>query len=187
MQRFPRSPTQVITPIEQYQPSDVERAWLAGMYEGEGSLVAVKRPQRRSIYPSLSVYSTDLDVVQKFGRLVGFGKIHGPYWQRLATKPIWRWNANGWCSIRTFLLLVGEHLCMRRRNRFDEVLSQDPDLTMSQTCGSDSQRGYMQHIRAGESPCRGCRRAHAAHMIEYRDRKNPNRTKRVMATAQNRE
>lgn len=169
--------------FEPHQPTAIERAWLAGMFDGEGCLCVRKQTtaKRRRFYPILTVHSTDLDIVQKFGRFTGFGRVHGPYWSKYSTKPLWRWSANGWRSLREMWGLIGEHLSKRRTATFVVALDQDPDLTASQSCSAPSRGGYFRHRSHGEDPCSACRRAHAAYQASYRDQKDPRRARQRAA------
>ena len=51
-------------------------AWAAGLFEGEGSIVTdSSQPNARSIRMEM----TDQDVMERFLRIVGYGKLNGPY------------------------------------------------------------------------------------------------------------
>jgi hypothetical protein len=95
--------------------------WAAGLFEGEGSIVI--RPSRigsKSGNLTVSLVSTDKDVVRWFHRVVGFGKIRGPY-QYGKNKPYWQWSAenDAGCSVLIELL---PYLCSRRKKRAKEAL-----------------------------------------------------------------
>lgn len=72
--------------------TDAEIAWAAGLFEGEGTVALVRgKPPKQWVNLRMQVWSTDLDVLEKFQRIVG-GKIYGPYAPKgLGTKPIWTW------------------------------------------------------------------------------------------------
>lgn len=66
---------------------DVEKAWLAGLLEGEGSFFSRVREDTRFTPPSIAVYftasmvTTDRDVAARAACLMG-AKLYGPYKQR---------------------------------------------------------------------------------------------------------
>lgn len=67
---------------------DEMRAWAAGLFEGEGSVVPVKGGVR------LQLKMTDEDVVRRFCAIVG-GTVYGPYSYDDIRKPAWAWTSDG--------------------------------------------------------------------------------------------
>ena len=67
-------------------PTEAELGWIAGFFDGEGH-VSYKRgyphPRTRRVSPGLQVSvpqnSDNVEVLEKFQSIVGFGKIRGPY------------------------------------------------------------------------------------------------------------
>lgn len=53
--------------------TEVEVAWAAGLFEGEGS-IWIARSHGNS-YPRITVASNDTDVLEKFQRIIGCGRI----------------------------------------------------------------------------------------------------------------
>lgn len=174
-----------------HQPSDVERAWLAGLFEGEGCISFSKSKhvfkngqKSTNVYPVLVIASTDLDVIEKFGQLVGFGRIYGPYWLKHSTKPQWHWRGSGWLVINALWRIIGDHLGNRRQGRFKEVLSMEPAKPVSSTqlnCEAPSLQSYRRHLKQNTVPCEACCAANTKAHRDYKDRVNPNRTPRVLA------
>lgn len=165
-------------PSSSHQPSDVERAWLAGLFEGEGC-VSLSRSKHvlkdgrrsQSVYPVVVMASTDLDIIKKFKRLAGFGRVHGPYWLKLSTKPQWVWRGSGWHCVRALWQLIGKHLGKRRKGRFREVLAHEPNKRPSSpACASPSYASYRRHIRQHTTPCSACRQANAKAQRRHRVR-----------------
>ena len=56
-------------------PKSIE--WAAGLFEGEGSIPFHKI--RKNPYYSIKLGMTDLDVVQDFCKVMGYGRVLGPY------------------------------------------------------------------------------------------------------------
>ena len=112
-----------------YAPTDLERAWAAGLFEGEGS-ICLKRTgnrkktgeRRTNCYPRLSLSSTDRDVLDKFVIIMGVGTVmikstptEKPHW-----KPAWTWDVTA-ASARHAIALMFTHLGTRRRTKALEV------------------------------------------------------------------
>lgn len=104
--------------------TDVEAAWAAGLYEGEGSVTVMEKASGR---PSLQfcLGSTDADVLHRFFGVVGVGHIRGPY-VRGKRKPFWTWSAHGYDVARLILDSFGPHLGERRLKRLKEVIALEP-------------------------------------------------------------
>jgi hypothetical protein len=162
-----------------HQPSDVERSWLAGLFEGEGciSLSRYKtmlkdNTRSKAVYPVVVIASTDNDVIRKFKRLVGFGRIHGPYWLKLSTKPQWHWRGSGWLVVNALWKLIGEHLGKRRKSRFREVLANEPaERPSAPNCNAPSYANYRRHINQGTRPCSACRQENSKAQRRRRGKK----------------
>jgi hypothetical protein len=84
----------------------VEIAWLAGIFEGEGS-VGISWPTRTNRpYVQARIGMTDLDVLEHVQRVAG-GRLKGPY-TRNRRKPMYtgtstagtRWSASATSSTR---------------------------------------------------------------------------------------
>lgn len=89
-------------------------AWAAGLFEGEGSFSWHKIKTRKDSLKIAAVLSmTDKDVVEKFCRIVGFGRVKGPYQpQPIGRKERWVWEVQNFSevlkTIDLFLPFLGE-------------------------------------------------------------------------------
>lgn len=116
-------------PLEE---SDMQReldlAWAAGIFEGEGCFVHIKHPhknrqQRR--YLGMTVTMTDHDVLKRFVDIVGIGSMRGPLKkEKPHFKDSFRWCTSGHqalslCSDPRFVRFLGK----RRRARLYEILT----------------------------------------------------------------
>lgn len=111
--------------------SDRDDAWAAGLFEGEGCFTwRNQSPTRR--YPSAAMKLTDEDVIRRFARIVGVGRVTGPR-IREGRKPIWEWRAFGAAAMSTLDEVIGSFLGERRRARLDEMLTFVPCAP----CGQD--------------------------------------------------
>lgn len=106
--------------------NDLERGYVAGLFEGEGSV-----SQRSTHQPYLQVAMTDLGPLRELYRICG-GKLYGPYVrERPNCKPVYHWRLNGWEAVEWLYGQIGDLLSTRRGERFDEILASKPDLTGS--------------------------------------------------------
>ena len=115
------------------ETSNVEIAWAAGLFEGEGWAGFYKTPGRTRkdgtksrpegyFYPKLAMSMTDLDVLQKFQSIVG-GGITGPYTNG-HNKPIWYWRETKPENAKRTARLLYPYLCGRRQERIREVFGE---------------------------------------------------------------
>ena len=110
--------------------TEIEAAWLAGLFEGEGCITAMKKANHSSGNQRFLVMKmTDEDVVRKAHLIAGVGKVYGPYRAVNSKvrdtshyKPFWQWSV----FARDEVLLVGNailpHLGERRRAKMLEAL-----------------------------------------------------------------
>ena len=110
--------------------TEIEIAWLAGLFEGEGCITTAKKANHRSGNQRfLVIKMTNEDVVRKAHRIAGVGKLYGPY--RAVNnkvrdtshyKPFWQWAV----FARDEVLYIGNallpHLGERRRAKMIEAL-----------------------------------------------------------------
>jgi hypothetical protein len=91
-------------------------AWAAGLFEGEGSLT------NSGIYPKLYMAMTDLDVVERFMKIVGIGTIHVR--DRYPHKTQYSWQLSGKkCKpvVEMFLPYFGERRAYKALNILDDI------------------------------------------------------------------
>lgn len=102
-----------------------EVAWAAGLFEGEGSIELWQASSKARSYPRACLSSTDEDVVRKWNRIVGGGKVLGPYARpnHPSHKPMWRAVRVG-KSAEAVLAAFAPYLGERRTARMNEVLEQ---------------------------------------------------------------
>lgn len=98
--------------------TEVDVAWMAGIFEGEGSIGI------RASSPRAEVGMTDHDVMTHFFEIAGIGTLKGPalrlngkdHW-----KPVTRWYCGGHDAIQ-FLQIIRPYLGARRRAKVDEAV-----------------------------------------------------------------
>jgi hypothetical protein len=102
----------------------MEIAWLAGLYEGEGSLCL----QRGNGRWEMVLASTDLDVLDKARRIAGCGEITvgdepsraKPHW-----KTLYKWRVRKTDELLRLMRELRPHLGARRGERVDEMFTWD--------------------------------------------------------------
>lgn len=94
-------------------------AWIAGLFEGEGSIVFA---QKNSVV--VTIFMTDEDVVRRCGALVGAGTVRGPYTdsKRPTNKPMWKWSIFKGAHVEPFLRAIYPWMGSRRQARIEEAL-----------------------------------------------------------------
>lgn len=103
---------------------DLDIAWLAGLYEGEGSLTNPP-DSRGKHYARMYLSMTDEDVVRRAHEIAGVGQVNGPYMHHRGTKPYWQWGIQRRAHVIQFMQMIYPYLGDRRRAKVDEVF---PDL-----------------------------------------------------------
>lgn len=104
--------------------SPTEIAWAAGLFEGEGSVLA--NPNRKHGMPKLALNMTDLDVIGRYAVIVG-GHVTGPYKSASRhvlcanPKPLYSWSEGRREVVPLILSAFWPYLGERRRTRAQEV------------------------------------------------------------------
>lgn len=94
--------------------------WLAGLYEGEGTLVFKQDKRNDTTAWNLSITSTDEDVIRRAHEIAGVGTVTQvkrgkPHWQ-----DQWRWRVSKRADIATILTKIQPNLGERRGARVAE-------------------------------------------------------------------
>jgi hypothetical protein len=119
---------------------EIEIAWAAGLFEGEGYMSMVKaKPRKDGLVRKniiVGLISTDRDVLFRFMAIVGFGNVHERKKQEPHHKDAWVWQSTKHESFVKLLEMFMPYLCERRRDRALEVLheyQQQPVRRVSKT------------------------------------------------------
>ena len=100
-----------------------ELAWAAGLFEGEGCVgryITTKRSVKYD-YWQVRISSTDLDVLRKFQRIIGFGKIY-KHKTTGARKRAWQHNIYRQPEVYAVLALLFQFMGSRRKAKMREAL-----------------------------------------------------------------
>lgn len=97
---------------------ELERAWAAGLFEGEGSF-----GMRKNGTVLLSLASTDLDVIKRFRTAIGTGRIWSqPPGRNNRKKRLWRVDVSQVDEVMRVTEMLYPWLGDRRRARADEAI-----------------------------------------------------------------
>ena len=91
--------------------SDLELAWAAGFFDGEGSFYS------NGQYPRVSIAQRDPIVLERFRAAVQVGKVYGPYRERY----IWQYAANGSANVGHIYTVLGPYLSATKKEQFQQV------------------------------------------------------------------
>lgn len=140
-------------------PTNAETAWLAGIYEGEGSCAI------RGSSPRLDITMTDEDVIRKYHDLIGIGNvrvrpIRGDY------KQCYTWGVGGHDAVLVLQLLL-PWLGQRRTQRANEAINAWSDLRTTTRKGDTHclhgheltpDNVYSPYKNGNSRGCRTCRK-----------------------------
>lgn len=113
--------------------SEVEKAWLAGLLEGEGSFMRLDRASRPGERPRLSCIMSDLDIIQRLADVTGVGivKLHPTRDDnRLGKKPLYSWITTRHAEVRDICHAIRPHMGERRRAQIDRILDLLADINI---------------------------------------------------------
>ncbi len=100
-------------------------AWAAGLFEGEGSIVCNLIHNRNNSYrTSVSMSSSDKDVLEKFTEIVERGTVLGPYKSKYPNrKDKYDWAVQNYSDCLFVLGQLYPHLCERRKAKADQFIN----------------------------------------------------------------
>lgn len=110
----------------QYSPTELDWAWAAGLFEGEGCISHGPVPGKCETRRWIQIDMCDRDVLERFWRIVGSG--NEPY-EVIRDNPnhknIWHWKCSSWPEVERILLKILPLLGERRAAKARELLA-DP-------------------------------------------------------------
>ena len=105
--------------------TDVDVAWLAGLFEGEGTCSGSIDKRTLRTYWHLSIRMTDEDVVRRCHEVTGLGRFgmagNKPFAR--ATKPLFKWGVTSRLELAQLIPLLLPHLGVRRTEKLSECLA----------------------------------------------------------------
>ena len=96
-------------------------AWAAGIFEGEGC-IAKQSSHRKAWHIGLSVENTDLELLEKFQRVIGnLGHIYKRKRRSTKHKRHWVWRTDKFEEVQATISYIWPWLLTRRRERAKEL------------------------------------------------------------------
>ena len=120
-------------PFIQEEP-DFGFAWAAGLFEGEGTICAVKAGNTMAL--RIAIGMVDKDIIDRFHSIVGVGVVNGPYAGRKQNhKPIWYWRLGRRSEQIEFVSRIWPYLGERRRQQVIETYEKITPITQPTNTG----------------------------------------------------
>ena len=127
-----------------------ELQWLAGIFEGEGSIKFHVSPQCSTFGQwEAELKMTDADVVRKFHALVGIGNVRGPITKQAPCqdgtprKPCYVWRIGAQEDVLNFCALFAPHMGARRCQRMMDCVA---DLTACEWLDANDPERHIARI-----------------------------------------
>lgn len=110
-------------------PSEVERAWAAGVMDADGCVTMRPPSGGKFRHPYIVVDSTDLEILQELERIFG-GRIIPKKTRNPAHRQQWSWRVFGAKNILVFLVQVVPYMrCPSKVARTRMLLDEYPVVT----------------------------------------------------------
>lgn len=186
MERFPDVPVSSLArpglPDEVMSLSLSDRAWIAGIFEGEGCIQAQWGRNKTEVSARATVAMTDKDVVLKLHHLTGkYGRFY--CYRPPSFKEYWKdqysWVLIGHRPVRDLFILLEPWLGKRRTAKFEDVIRETAPRGHGQSNKTHCPQGH-EYVQAnvyldknGSRHCRQCQRERGR--ASYRKRKRRER------------
>ena len=100
---------------------NIEAAWAAGFFDGEGSVGCYYRKDRNSWRLACGITQKDPRVLRRFHAAVHAGTVFGPYLMR--GKPMFCWHATTHADIRHVFDVLEPYLDAIKTQQFEQALA----------------------------------------------------------------
>lgn len=101
-------------------PAEVDRAWAAGLYDGEGS-TNLKRPRKGSDAIAIRMYLSQKDagpeILDRLQRVLGVGTVR----ERQSRPGVWAWTCNDRAGCTRALDVMWPYLSSPKRDQARKV------------------------------------------------------------------
>lgn len=119
--------------------TDIEAAWLAGFFEGEGNVrfgSITKRPDGR-IYgsPVIDICQVNKEPLDKVAKLLPKGKIYGPYQYSSNKQPHYKFCLVGKQNVEEAFNFIEDFLSTRRKTQFLDTFEKYNQSVLSHSKG----------------------------------------------------
>jgi hypothetical protein len=148
--------------------TEVEAAWLAGLYEGEGHCSQDKTSKHIRVVISM----TDFDIINRVYQITGIGSVKTYFSTKNNHKPIRTWYVGSRESIE-FLKIILPWLGERRKQRALECINiRSTSLGQSRPTDSHCIHGHSYEFPNGRDSRGTCRQCKRESDKRYRDNKS---------------
>lgn len=113
-----------VKPISEFgrAPDREAIVWLAGIFEGEGSVWAYDRKNRKCVDLCLQVVSTDIDVLERCKSIAGVGSIFQGRKGDEIRKPCFKWAVHGQQAYAVIVMIYPFLLSRRAEKARESIL-----------------------------------------------------------------
>lgn len=114
----------------QFRTRSLEVAWAAGLFDGDGS--TSNKSKRRTNGDAFFTISASVkqsgrfgrpEVLMRFFRATGLGRVYGPYWWRNTDEPGYEWAVQSFRDVVALEQLVGRFICAPKREQTRAAIS----------------------------------------------------------------
>jgi hypothetical protein len=126
---------------------DTERAYLAGIIDGEGHIAAQVRRDGRQITFQIVVVNTSWELMEWLAPLGGTVRLAGLAGSNKRTKTMWKWVVTGLLNVQGVLHCVRPHLVIKGAQA-DRVLHLIAERIGAAEMDPTSEGGYVLHLCA---------------------------------------
>lgn len=103
-------------------PTETERAWAAGFFDGEGWASAARYSRRTggmTSTPTIGVGQNSPELLERFLAIVGVGSIKGPY----GKAAMYAFTAHGLAKVETVWAVLGPYLGQKKADQIGRVIA----------------------------------------------------------------
>jgi hypothetical protein len=103
---------------------ELERAWAAGFFDGEGYVGYTFRSNGTKRYRRIDVQVTQIDpeVLERFRKAVGTGRVYGPYHSARRINPMWKYGIGSVEGVMHVLEVLRPYLCSIKTKQAEEAI-----------------------------------------------------------------
>lgn len=105
--------------------NDIDKGWLAGIIDGEGSVVMERTSDTKQKWrhPRIYVASNDREILEKCRQIVGAGSISKK--NNTESKQSWSWTVGGGIQVLNILQEIEPYLtCPKKKRRASYLIEQ---------------------------------------------------------------
>ena len=115
--------------------TELERAWAAGFWDGEGCVSLSYRGKYQYPRSVLQVAQVHREPLERFQAAIGFGNILGPYPARgPKSQDYYIWRVEGNTHLQAFKSIVYPYLCSIKKKQIDKCLEAREKFETTATC-----------------------------------------------------